>query len=301
METTPETKKKPNYFLNLSILLLIVCAVLTWKVISFNNTVNVQNDTIVKVNEEKAQTIAKLENLKKEYEQLSKDNEQLSTMFNEEKAHVEKLLEKIKKSEGSMSKYKNQVASMEVRLKEYEQQIAELKDQNKELVQENFHIKTALDSTTVENKELTSKKEELTETVNKGSALTSYDINADGIFIRNKVKEIPTQRTKRVEKIRVCFTIGENAIAAAGNKTVYLRVAEPNGDILAQGQGDEFSFDFNGKKLQYSGKEQIAYNNKPVDVCLYWNKTKELTTGTYTIDIFADNNVIGTTTFKLEK
>ncbi|HNW91181.1 MAG TPA: hypothetical protein PKN48_16095 [Bacteroidales bacterium] len=301
METTIETKKKPNIFMYVSIILLIACAVLTWQLISSKKTIQQQNDTIVNVNEEKAQTIAKLENLKKEYEQLSKDNEQLSTMFNEEKAHVEKLLEKIKNSEGSVAKYRNQVASMENRLKEYEQQIAELKQQNKELVEDNFHIKTTLDSTTTENKELTTANEELTQTVNKGSVLTSYDINADGIFIRNKVKEIPTQRTKRVEKIRVCFTIGENAIATAGNKTVYLRVADPNGTILAQGEGDEYSFDFNGKKLQYSAKENINYNNKSMDLCLYWNKTKEITPGTYTIDIFADNAVIGTTTFKLEK
>lgn len=301
METPTETKKKPNFFMYLSILLLLVCAILTWKVISFHKTITTQNDTIVQVNEEKTQLISKLENLKKEYEQLSKDNEQLSTMFNEEKAHVEKLLEKIKKSEGSVAKYKNQVSSMETRLKEYEQQIEELKQQNKQLVKENFHIKTALDSTTTENTQLTSTNKELNETVSKGSTLTTYDINADGIFIRNKVKEIPTQRTKRVEKIRVCFTIGENAIATPGNKTVYLRVAEPNGNILMQGEGDEYSFEYNGKKLQYSGKEQVAYNNKPVDVCIYWNKNKELTPGTYTVDIFADNNAIGTSTFLLEK
>jgi len=285
----------------LSILLLIACGILTWKVISFSKTVKQQSDTIVSVTEEKDQTIAKLENMKKEYEQLAKDNEQLSDMFNEEKAQVEKLLQKIKNSEGSVAKYKNQVASMETRLKEYEQQIEDLKNQNKELVAENFHIKTVLDSTSEENKQLSSENTSLTETVNKGAALTTYDINSDGIFIRNKVKEIPTQRTKKVEKIRVCFTIGENAIASAGSKNVYARIAEPNGDILIQGTGDEYSFDYDGKKLQYSAKEQIAYNNKPVDVCLYWNKSKELTPGTYTVDIFAENNVIGTTTFKLEK
>ncbi len=301
METTSETKKKPNLFLYLSIILLVVCAILTWQLISSHKTISLQNDTIVNVTAEKDQMISKLENLKKEYDQLSSDNEQLTTMFNEEKAHVEKLLQKIKNSEGSVAKYKNQVASMEGRLKEYEQQIEELKKQNKELVEVNFHIKTVLDSTTFENKELTSKNSELNETVNKGSALTTYDINADGIFIRNKVKEIPTQRTKRVEKIRVCFTIGENAIATAGNKTVYLRVADPNGNILSPGQGDEYSFEFGGKKLQYSAKEDIAYNNKPVDLCMYWNKTKEIIVGTYTVDIFAENNVIGTTTFILEK
>ncbi len=294
-------QKKPNFFMYLSIVLLIACGILTWQLISSRKTITEKNDTIVKVNEEKAEVITKLENLKKEYEQLSKDNEQLTSMFNEEKAHVEKLLEKIRNSEGSVAKFKKQVASMESRLKEYEQQIEELKKQNKELVEENFHIKTSLDSTTNENTQLTSENKQLSETVNKGSALTTYDINSDGIFIRNKVKEIPTQKAKKAEKVRVCFTIGENAIATAGSKTVYLRVAEPSGNILAQGSGDEFSFDYNGSKLQYSAKEQIDYKNKALDICLYWNKNKELVPGTYTVDIFAENNVIGTSTFILEK
>lgn len=302
METTnPEVKKKVNVFMYLSIVLLIVCAILSWQLISSHQTVNEQNDSIVKVNQEKEQLITKLESLKKQYDQLSKDNTQLSEMFQAEKAHVEKLLKKVKNSEGSVSKYKKQITSLEGRLKEYETQIEELKTQNKALTEENFHIKTVLDSTTVENKQLAATNQGLNETVSKGSALTTYDINANGIFMRNKTKEIPTQKTKRVEKIRVTFTVGENAIATAGNKTVYLRIAEPNGDILAQGQGDEFSFDYNGKKLQYTAKEQLNYNNKAADMCIYWNKTKDMVPGTYTVDIFADNNVIGTSTFVLEK
>ena len=70
---------------------------------------------------------------------------------------------------------------------------------------------------------------------------------------------------------------------------------------MSQGTGDEFSFDYGDKKLQYSSKEQVEYANKPVDVCIYWNKTKNFVAGTYTVDLFADNNAIGTSTFILEK
>jgi hypothetical protein len=112
---------------------------------------------------------------------------------------------------------------------------------------------------------------------------------------------VPTKKVKRVEKIRVCFTIGENAIASAGAKEIFLRIADPNGTILSQGEGDDYSFDSEGKKLQFTAKEQITYNNKATDLCLYWTKTKDFVPGTYTVDIFAEGKAIGTSTFILEK
>jgi hypothetical protein len=141
----------------------------------------------------------------------------------------------------------------------------------------------------------------LSETVSKGTVLHTYDINADGIIVKAKGKEVPTKKTKRVEKIRVCFTIGENAIAPAGVKDIFLRIADPNGTILSQSEGDEYSFDFEGKKLQYSAKESVSYNNKATDLCLYWIKTKDFVPGTYTVDIFAEGKAIGTSNFILEK
>ncbi|MCK9612544.1 MAG: hypothetical protein PHR81_07080 [Bacteroidales bacterium] len=301
METIQETKKKPNLFMYLSLILLVVCAILSWQLIRSHKTITEQTDTIVQANQEKEQMILKLENLKKEYDQLSADNAQLSEMFDAEKAHVESLLTKIKNSEGTVSKYKKQVALMETRLKEYEQQIEELKKQNKDLIEENFHIKTILDSATIENKELNSENKELSETVSKGSALVTYDINIDGIVTRSTGKEIPTKKAKKAQKIRACFTIGENAIASAGNKTVYMRIADPAENILYVNESDEYSFEYQGKKLQYTAKEQITYNNKAVDLCIYWAKTKDFVPGTYVVDLFSDGNLIGTSQLTLEK
>jgi hypothetical protein len=296
-----EGAKKPNIFLYISIVLFIACIILTWQVISLKSQKTELTTEKDSLTTEKQQLIGQLENLKKQYDQLSTDNKQLTEMFAAEKQHVEELLAKVKNSQGSVSKYKKQVSSMEGRLKEYEQQIEELKQQNKELTAENFHIKTVLDSTSTENKTLTVAKSELEETVAKGTVLHSYDINADGIILKAKGKEVPTKKVKRIEKIRVCFTIGENSIAAAGVKEIYLRIADPAGNILSQGEGEEYSFDAEGKKLQFSAKDQINYNNKATDLCIYWSKTKDFVPGTYTVDIFAEGKAIGTSTFILEK
>lgn len=298
--TTPETKKKPNLWLYVSIVLLIVCAVLTWKLITTHNEVTVLTEKSDSLSSEKADMIAKLEKLQKEYDQLGKENEGLNDMFEKEKAHVESLLTQIRNSEGSVAKFKKQVSQLEGRLKEYEEQIAQLKQQNKALVEENFNIKTSLDSSVTQNEQLTMEKVDLTTKVNKGAVLTAYDLDASGIKISNK-KEIPTFKSKRAEKVRVSFTLGENVLTTPGQKDVFVRIADPSGKILCKGTGDELSFDFQGNKLQYSIKETVNYQNKAVDMILYWNKMGDFAVGTYTVDIFVDGNDIATTQFMFEK
>jgi len=294
-------KKSSQIFLYLSIVLFIICCVLTWRIITFKQEV-IQKETIItQVSNDKDLYVLKLENLQKEYDRLGKENTELSEMFLKEKEHVKKLLKKVKSSTGSIEKYKKQVFSLESRLKEYEQQIEQLKSQNKALIEENISIKTALDSTTGENKNLNIINTDLSDKISKGSELVTYDFSASGIISKSNGKEIPTAKSKRADKIKVCFTIGENSLAQARRKDIYLRVAGPNGDVLCKGKSDDYSFTFEGKPLQYSVKDQIDYNNKAVDVCMYWVKTSNFEPGTYYVDIFTDGKNIGSSTFKFEK
>ncbi|HIE16042.1 MAG TPA: hypothetical protein EYP69_03855 [Bacteroidales bacterium] len=94
--------------------------------------------------------------------------------------------------------------------------------------------------------------------------------------------------------------MGENKVVPAGTKTVYLRIARPDGTIISSSEYD--LFDFNGNKIVYTDKRDIEYNNKDTDVCIYWtNKNEEeLIPGTYYADIFVGGKNIGTTTFKLK-
>ncbi len=295
-----ETSKKPNLWLYVSIALFIACAVLTYFVVTTKNEVKVLTEEKSGLSQEKQDMIAKLETLKAEYDQLSEDNQGLTDMFEKEKAHVEKLIAQIKNNEGSIAKFKKQVSQLEGRLKEYEEQIAKLKEENLALVEENFDIKTALDSTITEAETLTLEKVELVTKVNKGAVLTAYDLDASGIKISNK-KEIPTYKSKRAEKVRVSFTLGENALTSPGQKDVFVRIADPTGKVLVKGEGDEYSFDFQGNKLQYSIKQNVEYQNKAVDMLMYWDKTTEFIMGTYMVDIFVDGNNIATTQFIFEK
>ena len=294
-------KNQRNLFLALTIILALLCGGTLWKLM---NTVS-RVETLVVENKVASETNEgldlRLELLTQSYDSLGEEYQGLDSMFTAEKELVEQIKAELKTSKGNSASLKRKVASLEKRLKEYFSQIEELKAKNEELTSQNIVIKTALDSTVTENSNLSRDKEELSSKVQAGSVLKAYDISAVAVKMRNNGQEMPTTKIKKVEKIKICFVLSENAIAQSGAKTVYLRLSDPDGVVIAEGTDDNYAFEYDGKKIIYTAKEQITYNNKAMDICMAWNKPREYKAGVYYADLFVDGVNIGTNSFTLEK
>jgi archaellum component FlaG (FlaF/FlaG flagellin family) len=61
-------------------------------------------------------------------------------------------------------------------------------------------------------------------------------------------------------------------------------------------------FQFEDLKIPFSAVREVIYEGNDLDVNIYWDNTGEsqLMVGTYTIDLFADGNNIGTTTIEFK-
>lgn len=296
-----QVKTQRNIFLVLTILLAIVSVFLIFKLQNTEKTVETVMIEKEGLSAEKADLISKLEKINQEYAKLSDEYTGLDSVFLAEKAHVEKLLKDLKTKNGDIAKYKAKVANYEQRFKEYLAQIEELKSKNMELTKNNMTIKTALDSTVIENSQLTKDKEVLTSKVEAGSVLKAYDISLQAVKVKGSGQEMPTNKVKRVDKIRTCFILSENTIAKSGKKTIYLRIAEPDGTIIADGVDQSREFEYQGKKIIFTEKQEIIYANKSMDVCMYWAKPRNYKPGVYYADIFVDGINIGTASINLEK
>lgn len=294
-------KSQRNIFIVLTLLLALVSGFSIYKLVTSEKQVETLVVEKEVLNTEKAELVTKLEKLNEEYSSLSDEYEGLDSVFQAEKAHIEQLMSDLKNKDGNIAKYKSKVANLEKRMQEFMAQIEELKAKNLELTTENLKIKTALDSTTIENSELSKEKEVLASKVEAGSVLKAYDISVEAIKLKSNGMEMPTSKIKKVDKIRTCFVMSENAIAKAGKKTVYVRISDPDGVVVSEGTDDSFAFEYQGSKIIYSSKEEITYNNKSMDVCIYWAKPRTYKAGTYYVDIFVDGANIGTAGFNLEK
>ncbi len=299
METTNSSNKNSTVYLILAIVFFITSCILAFMLYNVKSELQVETKSKDVALNDKQELIQKLQDVSKKYEELSAENTAAKELFQAEKATTDSLIRVLKKSKADINYFRSKVANYEKKLNEYVKQITELKAKNEEITAENVRITNALDSTIHETKTLTEKNMELSDKVEVGATLKAYEITTGGIRVKSKGTEIPTQNPKRVDKIRTCFLISENPITPHGKKNAYVRIAAPGGKIFFKNETDLFKF--NNKDIAYSVKQEIDYQGKAIDLCLYWDgKMDNLQKGTYEVDIFVESQQIGHSTFKLE-
>lgn len=183
----------------------------------------------------------------------------------------------------------------------YLKQIDSLYTVNHELREENQEIRSSYQKEQQKTSTLQKDKEALTEKVTSAAVLKAYKITASGVR-GNGDKEKNMDKARRVEKIKVCYTLGENPLLSAGAKKIYIRISRPDKMILSQGLGDDYSFSYKGEILQYTMRSTINYQNKAMDVCEYWinrSSKENLPEGVYIVTVYADDFEIGQSSFEL--
>ena len=78
-----------------------------------------------------------------------------------------------------------------------------------------------------------------------------------------------------------------------------MRIITPQGGILYSSNSHTLSTD-NGKSLLYSDKKSINYQNKRIDVCVFYKLTKTITKGNYIAELWCEGVRIGVNKFSLK-
>ena len=233
-----------------------------------------------------------------QYDALQTDNKQISGQLEQEKMKIKEMLDEIKGLKNAnyyqISQYKKELGTLREIMRSYIVQIDSLNTRNKLLSEENKQVKTDFQKVKSEKDVLQIKTDDLSQKVDVASSLRA--INILPLPINEKGKEVT--KARKLTKVKVCFTLTENAIAKSGSRLVYIRIARPDKEILPNSEGA--MFDYNGEQIMYSARREIDYQNKDVDMCIYWANTGELTDGVYTVDVFSEGKHIGTATFALK-
>jgi hypothetical protein len=237
-------------------------------------------------------------NIKVEYAAFSDSLTAKDSIIQANALEIRKLLD----TQYEFYKVKKKLDRLRVISQGYLKQIDSLYTVNRELKEENEQIRSSYQKEQQKTSTLMKDKEVLTEKVNSAAVLRAYKIT--GMAVRGSGdKERVTDKAKRAEKIKVCFTLGENPLLSAGAKNIYIRISRPDKLILTRGKGDDYSFSYKGEILQYTMRETVNYQNQAIDLCTYWinRSTKEsLPEGMYVVSVYADDFEIGQTSFELK-
>jgi hypothetical protein len=301
MQNQNESNNKPLLYTIIAILVVII-AVLLYML----NNVSVEKD-----NTEKAKTVVeetlkgKEEALRKAdllLEQYQKDSLALAgnnLILSEELVSRKKAIVKL------VAELKSAKASSQQAIKELNNQLADLiakleriELENKELMAKNEVLTNQNDNLSKENTNLTADKAKLK------SLAARLQASAVKIETLKKKwltgKETGTLKANAVEAFRISFSINENNVAEAGDKTLYVKITGPEGVTLANsGQGG--TFDFDGKSSKYTYKISALFENetKPVQPTV-WKPTEQLKSGKYTVEIYSEGYKMGSTVMDLK-
>lgn len=211
---------------------------------------------------------------------------ELNDKYEAARLQVEKLQQELqsqkKKSSAEIAKLRGEIDTLRALLKHYVEEIDRLNKENEALRSENKTIKE-------ENRNLTSR---VNETQKRNEALSermvlAEKLNVTGLSLTPLNKKGKTE--KKVEKaiqLMATFTIPQNNSTPVGEKTVYMRIISPSGQLL----GGAGTFSFEGGSVEYTAKKSIEYAGEEIGgITIYYDVNTPLIAGDYTVELFADN------------
>ncbi len=297
--TTVVKKSSNTGLLLLVVLLLISNVVMLWMLMQRNKEVDRSEQQVQNITAEKENVTHLLENMLASYDTLKTENEQITTEMEAQRAHIEELLDQVKRGNYDLSKAKKEAETLRRIMKGYVATIDSLNQANQLLTAENMTIRQELGEVQGQREALATKAQDLEGRITKGSVLHATTISSGALYMRNNGKQVDTNRAKRAEMVKSCFTLGENRVATAGDKVLYMRVISPDGKVLPSGDPDN-RFSFNGVEGEYSARREVNYQNQPVDVCIFWNGGQELKSGQYLVEIYESGGLVGKASFDLK-
>jgi len=301
-QITLPKKKRLGLFIFIIILIITVGGLIGWLLMTKSDLSILQSEK----EQQRIELTTELDSLISDHNKIKIDYGSLSdslfikdSIIQENASEIKKLLN----TKWEYYKIKKKLKLLQGVAQGYVHQMDSLYNVNKTLTEENIRIKEEFSYELKLNSELTRVAEDLSEMVEQASVLKAYNTTAVPMRLKSNGKETPTDKARRVEKIKICFTLSENLIIPEGVKTLYIRIARPDKLILVKNKSDDYSFTFQGETLQYSIMKDIEYSNIQKDVCLDWIKrySKEpMMTGVYNVEIFSDDEVIGNSQFTLK-
>lgn len=260
---------------------------------------NEEQETQELLRKEKAVIEGELNDLIVKYDEAIAENEGLDSELVAARERIVALRDSVQDMEANLaliSRYRQEVSNLKAEKEELFKVVDSLSNQNRMLITEIDSTNNVLLERTRVSDSLKAQTQTMANQIDRASQLKVSNLRGEGVIERNSGRLVENDRTRRVDKIRTCFTITPNALAEAGEKDIYVQVYNPNNNLV----GDQIAVQHEGGVMVYSAATKVYYENDELDVCILANTVEEnLIEGSYKVLVYNGANLIGATTFSL--
>ncbi|MBD5251538.1 MAG: hypothetical protein HDS49_00685 [Bacteroides sp.] len=289
----------------LAVLLLIAVGFGVTQVASLKNQVQqaqLQNEEL-RLDNEQLQLSNEFDMLNAEFQQYEDQahrlaNDTILAKYTAAKAKVESLMAELKnekvKSAARIKELQGEISTLKGLLRHYIAQIDSLNKENAGLRAENTEIKARNEQLSTRVREETRRNENLTERMTLAEKLNVTGVTLTALKKNGKNEKNVT----KAKQLMVRFTIPQNNSTPTGEKTIYMRLVSPEGQLLGGGG----SFPFEGKSIPCSARKNIEYAGEEIPgITIYWDVNTTLTPGDYTVELFTDGYRLCSRRFTMTK
>ena len=227
------------------------------------------------------------------------NNDSLKIKLEREQMRTQQLLEELEHTKATsaseITRLKKELKAVRAVLKNYVMQIDSLNRENASLRKENKAVRNKYKEAAKKIDNLNEEKQALSKKVTLASQL-----DATGIQISLLKKNgNATGNIKRAKQIEITFTIAKNITAETGDKRAYIRIMQPDGELLTKSIEKRFMYE--NRSIGYSMSRDFEFTGESHDMTLYWDIEETLQSGDYNVFIFVDGNMIGSGIAKFEE
>ena len=225
------------------------------------------------------------------------NNDSLAELLDAERTKNLRLLDEIKtlkvNNARRLSELRKELETARTVMRSYIVQIDSLNTLNNQLREENSAMTRQYEEAKQTVNALSKEKEALTEKVMLASMLEARDIEIRPLTEKGR----PANKIARTSIIEFKMVLSKNISAPVGEKKIYLRITQPDGNLLLKNNYENFEFD--GYLIPCSAFRSIEWDGEEQALAIYWQVEEFLHPGAYRADIFADGYLIGSEEFTL--
>jgi cell division protein FtsB len=278
------TAHQDNRFLKIifGVLILLFILLAYWSYTTYQENENIKADLTT----EKQRIQEELKNISLEYTSEIEKGNMLSSDLIVARERIIRLRDSVVNLEGSvavMSILRKELSKIKDERLQLTAKIAKLEESNKFLVRINDSTLAALNEEIIKSELKEETVTKLTENVNRAATLIPTNFNMEGIIVRRSGKQIVNDRASRVDDLKICFTLPENALAKKGVNYFYLQVISPENNVM----GAAKTVNFDSQTLTYSKIVEFNYEGKELNICeLLDADVEKITKGAYRVNLF---------------
>lgn len=295
-ETQSPKKNKEGMLYGIIALLVVIIGVLVWINVSHKEEIEEKTIMIDDAKKEfenltgvKKQLDSKIDSLDFSNSQMKFELESKAVEIEEKEKEIKSLLSKQKRNLSEIATLKEKMAEFKSLLADRDEQIAILMKENSELKKSNEVLNTTVSTMGTNIKTLETEKEDL---YAKGSILVVQKITLTAINKSGKERLGAYFRLRHLDRLKICFQIGDNKVSKPGPKSIYIRVIDPSGACLPQTNGTNV-FTLEGNPVLYTIKHDFNFDNSGEKMCITWKNEQGFMPGTHQLLLYSEGVLVG--------